>query len=72
VGQQIVRKLIDKDKVDAVAGLSFLNVLMGSLPLLAESSVVAIATNAELSPVAGGRSATPTSSRWRGRTTATL
>jgi len=53
IGQQIVRKLIDKDKVDAIVGLSFSNVLMGSLPRLAESGVVAIATNAGPSPVAG-------------------
>jgi branched-chain amino acid transport system substrate-binding protein len=53
VGQQAVRKLIDKDKVDAIVGLSFSNVLMGSLPRLAESGVVAIATNAGPSPVAG-------------------
>lgn len=53
VGQQAVRKLIDKDKVDAIVGLSFSNVLMGSLPRLAEAGVVAIATNAGPSPVAG-------------------
>ncbi len=29
VGQQAVRKLIDQDKVDAIVGLSFSNVLMG-------------------------------------------
>lgn len=55
VGQQIVRKLIDKDKVDAIVGLSFSNVLMGSLPRLAEAGVVAIATNAGPSPVAGAQ-----------------
>jgi branched-chain amino acid transport system substrate-binding protein len=53
IGQQIVRKFIDKDKVDAVVGLSFSNVLMGSLPRLAESGTVAIATNAGPSPIAG-------------------
>lgn len=53
VGQQAVRKFIDKDKVDAIVGLSFSNVLMGSLPRLAESGVVAIATNAGPSPIAG-------------------
>ena len=53
VGQQAVRKLIDKDKVDAIVGLSFSNVLMGSLPRLIESGVVAIATNAGPSPLAG-------------------
>ncbi len=55
VGQQAVRKLIDKDKVDAIVGLSFSNVLMGSLPRLAESGVVAIATNAGPSPLAGAQ-----------------
>lgn len=55
IGQQIVRKLIDKDQVDAIVGLSFSNVLMGSLPRLAESGVVAIATNAGPSPIAGAQ-----------------
>jgi branched-chain amino acid transport system substrate-binding protein len=55
VGQQAVRKLIDKDKVDAIVGLSFSNVLMGSLPRLVESGVVAIATNAGPSPLAGAQ-----------------
>ena len=55
VGQQIVRKLVDRDKVDAIVGLSFSNVLMGSLPRLAESGVVAIATNAGPSPLAGAQ-----------------
>ncbi|MEQ1684881.1 MAG: ABC transporter substrate-binding protein [Burkholderiaceae bacterium] len=55
VGQQAVRKLIDKDKVDAIVGLSFSNVLMGSLPRIVESGVVAIATNAGPSPLAGAQ-----------------
>jgi branched-chain amino acid transport system substrate-binding protein len=55
IGQQAVRKLIDKDKVDAIVGLSFSNVLMGSLPRIAESGVVAIATNAGPSPLAGAQ-----------------
>ena len=46
---------IDKDKVDAIVGLSFSNVLMASLPRLAESGVVAIATNAGPSPLAGAQ-----------------
>ena len=53
IGGQIVRKFIDKDKVDAIVGLSFSNVFMASLPRIAESGVVAIATNAGPSPVAG-------------------
>ncbi|MFT7723057.1 MAG: ABC transporter substrate-binding protein [Roseateles sp.] len=55
VGQQAVRKLIDKDKVDAIVGLSFSNVLMGSLPRIVEANVVAIATNAGPSPIAGAQ-----------------
>jgi branched-chain amino acid transport system substrate-binding protein len=55
IGQQAVRELIDRDKVDAIVGLSFSNVLMGSLPRLAESGVVAIATNAGPSPLAGAQ-----------------
>ncbi len=55
IGQQAVRKLIDKDKADAIVGLSFSNVLMGSLARLTESGVVAIATNAGPSPLAGAQ-----------------
>ena len=53
IGSQIVRKFIDKDKVDAIVGLSFSNVLMASLPRIVESGTVAIATNAGPSPLAG-------------------
>jgi branched-chain amino acid transport system substrate-binding protein len=55
VGQQAVPKLTDKDKVDAIVGLSFSNLLIGSLPRIAESGVVAIATNAGPSPLAGAQ-----------------
>lgn len=55
LGQQAVRKLIDRDRVDAIVGLSFSNVLMGSLPRLAESGIATIATNAGPSPVAGAQ-----------------
>lgn len=53
LGNQIARKLIDRDKVDAIVGLGFSNVLMASLPRIAESGTVAIATNAGPSPIAG-------------------
>ena len=36
VGPQAVRKLIDKEKVYAIVGLSFSTVLMGSMPRLLE------------------------------------
>jgi len=66
LGVQIVRKFIDKDKVDAIVGLSFSNVFMASLPRIAESGVVAIATNAGPSPVAGaGCKANVFSTAWQ-------
>jgi len=66
IGGQIVRKFIDKDKVDAIVGLSFSNVLMASLPRIAESGTVAIATNAGPSPLAGaGCKANVFSTAWQ-------
>ncbi len=53
IGNQIVRKFIDKDKVDAIVGLGFSNVLMAGLKPVVESGTVAIATNAGPSPIAG-------------------
>lgn len=53
LGNQIARKFIDRDKVDAIVGLGFSNVLMASLPRIVESGTVAIATNAGPSPLAG-------------------
>ncbi len=55
IGQQAVRKLIDRDRVDVIVGMSFSNVFMGSLPRLAESGVVTIATNSGPSPIAGAQ-----------------
>ena len=45
VGVQAVRKLIEKDKVDALVGLGYTNVLMAMLPHITQSGLVAIATN---------------------------
>jgi branched-chain amino acid transport system substrate-binding protein len=53
IGSQAVRKLIDKDRVDAIVGLSFSNVMMASLKSLIESGTVALLTNSGPSPVAG-------------------
>jgi len=53
VGNQITRKFIDKEKVHAIVGLGFSNVLMASLKVLSDSGTVAIATNAGPSPMAG-------------------
>jgi len=53
LGNQIARKFVDRDKVDAIVGLGFSNVLMASLPRIVESGTVAIATNAGPSVLAG-------------------
>jgi branched-chain amino acid transport system substrate-binding protein len=53
VGNQLVRKFIEKDKVHAIVGLGFSNVLMASLKPIVESGTVAVATNAGPSPLAG-------------------
>jgi len=44
---------LEKERVHAIVGLGFSNVLMASLKLLTESGTVAIATNAGPSPMAG-------------------
>ncbi|HCY15723.1 MAG: ABC transporter substrate-binding protein [Curvibacter sp. GWA2_64_110] len=54
LGNQIARKFTSgRDKVDVMVGLGFSNVLMASLPRIVESGIVAIATNAGPSPLAG-------------------
>src|SRR2546426_11153561 len=53
IGAQIARKFIDKDRVDAIVGLGFSNVLMAGLKPISESGIVALATNAGPSPLAG-------------------
>ncbi|NQE48939.1 ABC transporter substrate-binding protein [Herbaspirillum rubrisubalbicans] len=53
IGSQIVRKFVEKDKVDAIVGMGFSNVFMAGLKTVVDSGVVAIGTNAGPSPVAG-------------------
>jgi branched-chain amino acid transport system substrate-binding protein len=53
VGNQIMRKFIEKERVDAIVGLGFSNVLMAGLKSIVDSGTVAIATNAGPSPLAG-------------------
>nr|WP_253207140.1 ABC transporter substrate-binding protein [Verticiella sp. GG226] len=53
VGSQIVRKFVERDRVDAIVGLGFSNVLMAGLKTIVDSGTVAIATNAGPSLVAG-------------------
>ena len=53
VGNQIARKFIDKERVHAIVGLGFSNVMMASHKVIVDSGTVAISTNAGPSPVAG-------------------
>lgn len=53
VGGQIVQKFLERDKVDAIVGLGFSNVLMAELRRIKDSGVVAIASNAGPGPIAG-------------------
>lgn len=53
VGAQIMQKFLERDKVDAIVGLGFSNVLMAELRRIKDSGVVAISTNAGPAPVAG-------------------
>ncbi|MCB5364438.1 ABC transporter substrate-binding protein [Pusillimonas sp. CC-YST705] len=53
VGAQAIQKFLERDKVDAIVGLGFSNVLMAELRRIKDSGVVAIATNAGPGPVAG-------------------
>lgn len=53
VGNQIVRKFIDKERVNVIVGLGFSNVMMASHKVIVDSGTVAIATNAGPSQVAG-------------------
>jgi branched-chain amino acid transport system substrate-binding protein len=53
VGLQAARKLIEKDKVDAIVGLGYTNVFMAMVPVITQSGVVAIGTTAGPQAVAG-------------------
>ncbi|MFJ3315917.1 ABC transporter substrate-binding protein [Herbaspirillum huttiense] len=53
IGAQIVRKFVEKDKVDVIVGMGFSNVFMAGLKAVVDTGVVAIGTNAGPSPVAG-------------------
>lgn len=55
VGVQAVRKYIEKERVDAIVGLSASNIMLATLPRLAESGIVALATQAGPSPIAGAQ-----------------
>ncbi len=53
LGVQIIRKFIEKDKVNAMVGLGFSNVMMAAFKPIVDSGIPAISTNAATSVVAG-------------------
>ncbi|MCA1326858.1 ABC transporter substrate-binding protein [Herbaspirillum sp. alder98] len=53
VGSQVMRKFIELDKVDAIVGLGYSNIIMANLRRLKESGVVSIAVAGGPSPMAG-------------------
>ena len=53
VGVTLAQKLIEKDKVDILAGLTFSNVLMAVSKPVADSKVILVSTNAGPSDLAG-------------------
>ena len=53
VGVQAVRKLIEKDKVDLVTGVTFSNVMMALAKPLADSQMLFVSSNAGPAPLAG-------------------
>ncbi|MES2509762.1 MAG: ABC transporter substrate-binding protein [Pseudomonadota bacterium] len=57
VAAQVTRQFIERDKVDAMVGLGYSNIVMANLRRMAESGTVAIATSSGPSPVAGAECA---------------
>lgn len=53
VGVQLVRELLQKDKVDLVTGVTFSNVMMAVAKPLADSGVLFVGSNAGPAPLAG-------------------
>ncbi|MGE0715684.1 MAG: ABC transporter substrate-binding protein [Alphaproteobacteria bacterium] len=53
VGVQVTRKLIERDKVDIVAGVVFSNVMMAMLKPLTDAKMVMVSANSGPSPIAG-------------------
>ncbi len=50
---QIARKLIERDRVSIIAGLTFSNIMMAVQPIVTRNKVFLIGTNAGPSPIAG-------------------
>lgn len=57
IGSQVIRKFIERDRVDAIVGLGYSNIIMGNLRRLKDSGVVSIAVAGGPSPMAGAQCA---------------
>lgn len=55
LGVQIVNKLLQRDKVDMVAGVTFSNVMMAIAKPLADSKTIFVGSNAGPAPLAGAQ-----------------
>jgi branched-chain amino acid transport system substrate-binding protein len=55
VGVQTIQKLIEKDKVDLVTGVTFSNVMMAVAKPLADANMIFIGSNAGPGPLAGAQ-----------------
>jgi branched-chain amino acid transport system substrate-binding protein len=53
VGLQVAKKLIERDKVDIVAGIIFSNVMMAVYKPIVDSNTILVSSNAGPSPIAG-------------------
>lgn len=57
IGSQVMRKFIERDRVDAIVGLGYSNIIMANLRRLKDSGVVSIAVAGGPSPMAGAQCA---------------
>ncbi|MBM3600007.1 MAG: ABC transporter substrate-binding protein [Alphaproteobacteria bacterium] len=55
VGVQLVDKMLNRDKVDMVAGIVFSNVMMAAYKPIVDSKTFLVSTNAGPSPIAGAQ-----------------
>lgn len=53
VAVQVARRLIEREKVDIIAGMTFSNIMMAVHPIVTRSKTILLGTNAGPSPIAG-------------------
>jgi branched-chain amino acid transport system substrate-binding protein len=55
LGVQAVNKLIERDKVDIIAGVTFSNVMMAIAKPMADANIIFVGSNAGPAPLAGAQ-----------------